>query len=153
MSTAGAATALVDGGTFIDGNVLAGNGTVLNDEYEFTLTQDLAAEAYVSFTTGATTFANLVFTWSTGGIDVDTWNITDGSGAIQNDSPFFTTLLAGSSPYILNITGTVLDPSGKNLNTSYEFTMFTTAVPIPAAFWLFGSALVAFIGFGRRSQA
>ncbi len=150
VSTAGAATALTDGGMFQDDNTLTGNGAALSDVYEFTLIEDLIAEAYINYTTGANTFANLTFTWSTGGSVVDIWNITDASGAELAVSPFLTTLLSAGSPYTLSVTGTVLDPSGRNLETDYSITMFATAVPIPAAFWLFGSALVGFIGFGRR---
>ncbi|MCP3671027.1 MAG: hypothetical protein GY814_11465 [Gammaproteobacteria bacterium] len=55
------------------------------------------------------------------------------------------TLTAGT--YSLLIEGITLPNNG-----SYQITgsAATTAVPIPAAFWLFGSALVGFIGFGRR---
>lgn len=40
------------------------------------------------------------------------------------------------------------------LRASYGFTIETTvaAVPVPGAVWLFGSAMVGFIGLGRRKQ-
>lgn len=38
--------------------------------------------------------------------------------------------------------------SGTDVNTLYK--SFQTPVPIPSAIWLFGSALVGFIGFNRR---
>ncbi len=142
---------LTDGGTFTDGNVLIGNGATINDTFNFTVLEDLGAITDISFTTGSRTFTDLTFTWSTG----EVWNLTDSSGTFLGTSLFTSTLLLANSPLTLTVTGTVLDATGfvPPLPTSYDFTIFTTAVPVPAAFWLFGSALVAFIGFGRRSAA
>ena len=53
------------------------------------------------------------------------------------DPPSFASLLLGTA---------ILDAAG-NLNVSFS------QVPVPAAVWLFGSAIAAFLGFGRRKTA
>ncbi len=58
------------------------------------------------------------------------------------------TSLVPAGDYSLHITGTTLPDGG-----TYKIQLTSAAVPLPAAFWLFGSAMVAFIGFGRRSAA
>jgi len=42
---------------------------------------------------------------------------------------------SGGTPYLLNLTGTI------------------SAVPVPAAIWLFGSGLVGLMGVARRLKA
>jgi len=142
---------LLDGSSFTDGNAASGDGATINDTFTFTVTENLSALTDISFTTGSRTFADLTFTWGTG----EVWNITDSTGAFNGTSLFASTLLLANSPMTMTVTGTVLDGTGfaPPLPTSYDFTIFTTAVPVPAAIWLFGSALVGFIGFGRRKAA
>ncbi|MGI9329930.1 MAG: hypothetical protein ACR2QB_04370 [Gammaproteobacteria bacterium] len=48
--------------------------------------------------------------------------------------------------------GTGFEDFPSNLNGSYASFIETTAVPIPAAAWLFGSAL-RLLGWMRRKQA
>lgn len=56
--------------------------------------------------------------------------------------------LAPAGNYSLHITGLTLPDGG-----TYQIKMTSAPVPLPAAFWLFGSALIGFIGFGRRKTA
>lgn len=55
-------------------------------------------------------------------------------------------LLAGT-PYSFTVSGI---PGGLFGGGLYEGSVQVTAVPLPAAFWLFGSALLGLIGIGRR---
>jgi len=43
-------------------------------------------------------------------------------------------------------------PNGitRDLGLSYTWTLQTSAVPVPAAVWLFGSGLIGLVGFARR---
>jgi len=44
--------------------------------------------------------------------------------------------------------------SGVATNNDYTFrTFYTAVVPVPAAVWLFGTALIGLIGFGKRRKA
>lgn len=59
------------------------------------------------------------------------------------------------STFLFNATGptTTITFQGTGLNTQYGpviDSVSVSAVPVPAAFWLFGSALAGLIGFGRR---
>lgn len=56
--------------------------------------------------------------------------------------------IAPAGDYSLHITGLTLPDGG-----TYQIKMTSAPVPLPAAFWLFGSALIGFIGFGRRKTA
>jgi hypothetical protein len=73
------------------------------------------------------------------------------SGLIFDPQYQFTGALAVGDYYFTLVsiidTATVPDPA----RTQYELTV--SQVPVPAAIWLFGSALVGFIGFGRRKAA
>lgn len=58
-------------------------------------------------------------------------------------------VLSSVTPYFLKITGNL--QAGKTSGT-YSGTISATAVPIPAASILFGSALLAFAGFATRRR-
>ena len=45
------------------------------------------------------------------------------------------------------------DGSGYAAATNYSFGVQISAVPVPAAVWLFGSAVLGFAGLNRRKQA
>lgn len=44
-------------------------------------------------------------------------------------------------------------PWNTGLDIDHAFSLGGTAVPVPATVWLFGTALIGLIGFGRRSKA
>ena len=54
-----------------------------------------------------------------------------------------------SGSYTLNLTGTTF-PNGATL--SGNVALGPSAVPVPAAFWLFGTALMGLFGINRRSK-
>lgn len=58
------------------------------------------------------------------------------------------TLTAGD--YIFTISGFALNAIDPKIDSDYDLTM--SAVPLPAAAWLFGSALLGFVSYSRRSK-
>jgi len=122
-------------------------GTSFTHTYEFNVTEllGLTAETFMNVSVGASSIANLVFNWGVGAPVA----LTDGAG-MQTGPISFTRFLAAGL-HTLTVTGDVI--GNPSINTAYDFTILTTAVPVPAAIWLFGSAMVGFIGFGCRSKA
>lgn len=88
--------------------------------------------------TGPTTYgiANLTFTWEEADTTfMNSLTITDGSGfALLGLPTAFFTFLAQAAGYTLTVTGTTLAGGG-------DYSLITS-VPIPAAAFLFGSALL-----------
>jgi hypothetical protein len=72
------------------------------------------------------------------------------SGGIFDNQYQFSELIDEGNYYfkLVSDLGTI---DAQGAKTEYELTL--TQMPLPAAFWLFGSALVAFLGFGRRNAA
>ena len=84
---------------------------------------------------------------------IDNFSITwNGVEMTTGPSSFEIPVIPGQ--YTMIISGTPvysqLDP---NNEPSYNVGLMASAVPLPAAFWLFGSALIGFISFGRRKAA
>jgi len=52
----------------------------------------------------------------------------------------------------INDNGQITGYGANALGQAHAFLLTPSAVPIPAAVWLFGSALAGFIGFNRRKQ-
>ncbi|MCU7887858.1 MAG: VPLPA-CTERM sorting domain-containing protein [Candidatus Thiodiazotropha sp. (ex Lucinoma aequizonata)] len=52
--------------------------------------------------------------------------------------------------YVFTVSGFVLDASDPKVYSDYSFKI--QAVPLPAAAWLFGSALIGFVSFSRRRK-
>ncbi|MCP3672132.1 MAG: VPLPA-CTERM sorting domain-containing protein [Gammaproteobacteria bacterium] len=84
--------------------------------------------------------------------------LTDVGNAIADFTTFNYTLdtnMGGLTLASLNITENGLGINWQNLsfdaNTYVKLTM--SAVPIPAAVWLFGTALIGLVGFGKRRKA
>jgi hypothetical protein len=73
-----------------------------------------------------------------------------GSGGLLDAQPQYFDIIAPGNYYI-KLVSDVTALLGGEARTQYQLT--ATVVPVPAALWLFGSALVAFVGFGRRSAA
>ena len=166
VSTAGAATYYVDyaAATAMDmsgENVYRANdpsgdsivypgvaaGATFTHTYDFNVTDilGLTAQAIMNVTVGGASIADLTFSWDTGSSAV----VTNASG-VATGTVTFTDFLA-SGLHTLTVTGKVIEMvPGADLDTAYDFSIYTTSVPIPAAFWLLGSALVGFVGFGRR---
>lgn len=89
----------------------------------------------------------------TGTPGIDNFSITWNGMELTGLGSTFTVPIAPGT-YTMVISGepkySLLDP---NNEPSYNVGLKASAVPLPAAFWLFGSALVGFISFGRRKAA
>ena len=68
-------------------------------------------------------------------------NLTDQLN--QDITPYFTFLMQAGKQYVLELTG-ASSITGSVTNVS--------AVPLPGAIWLFGSALLGFLGFSNRRK-
>jgi hypothetical protein len=64
--------------------------------------------------------------------------------ATSNAVPFFTFLMQAGAQYVLQLTG-----DGTGITGSVST---ISAVPLPGAIWLFGSALLGFLGFSNRRK-
>ncbi|MET0122276.1 MAG: VPLPA-CTERM sorting domain-containing protein [Candidatus Thiodiazotropha sp. 6PLUC9] len=61
---------------------------------------------------------------------------------------FLETFSLSAGDYIFTISGFALNAIDPKMSSDYDLTM--SAVPLPAAAWLFGSALIGFVSFARR---
>ncbi|MES9854281.1 MAG: VPLPA-CTERM sorting domain-containing protein [Candidatus Thiodiazotropha sp. L084R] len=61
---------------------------------------------------------------------------------------FLETFSLTAGEYIFTISGFALNAIDPKMNSDYDLTM--SAVPLPAAAWLFGSALIGFVSYSRR---
>lgn len=78
----------------------------------------------------------------------------DASGLTGWPYNFADTYLLAVNPkhiYELNLFSKTLGDENRNGATILQAEL--SAVPIPAAFWLFGSALIGMVGFGKRKKA
>ena len=83
-------------------------------------------------------FSNFGIFWNNGLIPLNGGLVTDGSGL---PAPGFDFLFGANTP---------LGPSTWTMAGSY---VSNNVVPIPAAVWMFGSALLGIVGVARRKQA
>ena len=103
---------------------------------------------------------------ATNSTNIAIWNATEAGGVwtqgtlVGLEEPatglnqLFATL--GTGKYLLNFYGTLLfEAAGSNPQTAqYQFTIDAVkVVPVPAAVWLFGTAMVGFLGLRRKRQA
>jgi hypothetical protein len=149
FSGAQAAALTVNGGwsTFSFGTT----GSSWSDSFTFTLTTTgvLSVTDYqwlgdeFEFTDGTTTWVTQTAT------DVSSYQQYDIDLAFAD--PLFSSISVFLNPGTYTITGIVSDSPWDG--GSGAIRVEANAVPLPAAVWLFGSALVGFIGFGRRKTA
>ena len=79
------------------------------------------------------------------GFNGDTANALDGSFSFSGYlAPGEYTLLIDALAYI---------DSATSATASFDYDLQLTAVPVPAAVWLFGSGLIGLVGFARRKKA
>jgi hypothetical protein len=87
------------------------------------------------------------------GILADTHETTHGGTwqriAHLSDSAFLDPATAATHDYILNIPGTSINP-GIEYGDAGSFLVRASAVPVPAAAWLFGSAVIGLAGIKRK---
>jgi hypothetical protein len=63
---------------------------------------------------------------------------------------FSETFSLGAGEYVFTISGFAMNAIDPKVDSDYDLTM--SAVPLPAAAWLFGSALLGFVSFSRRRK-
>ena len=101
---------------------------------------------------------HILFDWGTSlNIDVvNVWDVTTAGGVTTYSS---TDVVVGSPavdsldgiPGLSMIDGPFGSAVGAGYNANFNFT--TSAVPVPAAVWLFGSGLIGLVGVARRKKA
>jgi hypothetical protein len=64
------------------------------------------------------------------------------------DTVFSETFTLAAGDYIFTLSGFALNAIDPKIASDYDLTM--SAVPLPAAAWLFGSALLGFVSYSRR---
>lgn len=144
-STAGAATVdlgIVANGGFVGGSLLAGSGASIADQWTFTIEQDLYTAISIDSNDAEPFFEIADFVVSSGS-DAITFTYDAGDNAYAFDGA----LAAGI--YTIDVTGNV---SG-DFAGQYDVLIGTSAIPVPAAVWLFGSALLGLMTSGRRNMA
>jgi hypothetical protein len=77
-------------------------------------------------------------------------NTADGTDYHLSGKSFVEYLDLGPGSYVFTLSGFAMNAFDSNINSDYEITL--SAVPLPAAAWLFGSALIGFISFSRRRK-
>jgi hypothetical protein len=63
---------------------------------------------------------------------------------------FNETFSLATGDYVFAISGFALNAVDSSIHSDYDLTM--SAVPLPAAAWLFGSALLGFVSYSRRRK-
>jgi hypothetical protein len=69
---------------------------------------------------------------------------------IHLSSTFSETFMLTTGDYIFTLSGFALNAIDPGTASDYDLTM--SAVPLPAAVWLFGAALLGFVTYSRRSN-
>ncbi|MES9992850.1 MAG: VPLPA-CTERM sorting domain-containing protein [Candidatus Thiodiazotropha sp.] len=75
---------------------------------------------------------------------------TDDGSDYRLDPLFSETLNLGAGSYVFSLSGFALNAFNSNIFSDYGLSI--TAVPLPAAIWLFGSALIGFVAFNSRRK-
>ena len=74
--------------------------------------------------------------------------IADDGNGVTRSALIDAELIAGQS-YVIRMT----NEGGTDLGSDPNYTVkVNSAVPVPAAIWLFGTALIGLVGFGRKSK-
>jgi hypothetical protein len=134
-------------GSGYDNGTVSGNTSVFNAWGTSGNTIDLAGSGTFDFNGAYFTSA-----WDSQDISFQGWN--DGSllfsstnFTIDTSTPLFIALnWMGIDRLTINNTGSQWDMD------NFTFNEHVNAVPVPAAVWLFGSALTGLFGFGKRKQ-
>ena len=82
------------------------------------------------------------------------WPSADGVSSIYR--PDLTTDPSDGANWSLSIASLdgafVSNPAGNNIATNVGSPGYVNPVPVPAAIWLFGTALIGLVGFGKRKK-
>lgn len=81
-------------------------------------------------------------------------NKTDGDGnSFETNREYFSIKKSTEMWFFQNLTGGTVTINLDGRTEDYSnWTEYGAVVPVPAAFWLFGTALVGFIGISRRTK-
>ncbi|MGD8912192.1 MAG: VPLPA-CTERM sorting domain-containing protein [Candidatus Thiodiazotropha sp.] len=105
----------------------------------------------VKFDVG-TSGLNLRFEGSHSGMAGDSILMTNTSDGMDYKlgSNFMETLNFDAGSYVFTLSGFAMNALDRSIYSNYDLTI--QAVPLPAAAWLFGSALLGFISFSARRK-
>jgi hypothetical protein len=78
-------------------------------------------------------------------VDTSGGTVLTGSFTDSTPNPFFNFLASGSTQYVLELSKVAGE-------TTFASVANISAVPLPGALWLFGSALLGFLGFSNRRK-
>jgi hypothetical protein len=120
------------------------DNVTINEYLEFVFDENVKVEALTFNNNHDGGFA----TDASGIADMVTINGADYAFSLLESGNFINVL--GFAPITL-LAGDVLTVAYKN-EQFYVSGMTVSAVPVPAAVWLFGSALLGFVGYGRRTS-
>lgn len=140
----------IDTGDFIPIDILISNGTSLGLSYEFNAGSNPVPTVTISGTLPvAGLLPDLVLSWSTSADTADiiaTELFSDGSGSFDTSAVLSVAFAASQTLYLLVQSGAALSNGQLDIQVS--------AVPIPPALLLFGSALagVGFLSRKRKKQ-
>lgn len=122
----------------VNGPLLNGTGDILN-RYEFDLGSDVTG-LKVELGGLAVDMDGVKFTEA--GLTPAEWAAASGTPLEVGETTTFTVTSAGD--YWLGVKGAITNP------WSGIYSVTVTAVPLPAAFWMFGTALMGLFAFARR---
>ncbi|MES9823692.1 MAG: VPLPA-CTERM sorting domain-containing protein [Candidatus Thiodiazotropha endolucinida] len=143
---AGIVSTSVFGGTVIDAGTFTDNGDAYNPSpYSGIFTDVIHFDI-------ATSGLSLIFSGSHTGMAADDMLLTNtNDGAAFHLGPVFSESLSlAQGSYVFTLSGFALNALDSKIYSDYDLTI--SAVPLPAAAWLFGSALLGFIAFSARRK-
>ncbi|MEW8027348.1 MAG: VPLPA-CTERM sorting domain-containing protein [Candidatus Thiodiazotropha sp.] len=136
----------VFGGTVIDAGTFTENGDIYNPSPYSGIFTDV-----IHFDID-TSGLSLIFAGSHTGMAADDMLLTntDDGAEFHLGSAFSESLSLARGSYVFTLSGFALNALDSKIYSDYDLTI--TAVPLPAAAWLFGSALIGFIAFSARRK-
>ncbi|MCU7814566.1 MAG: VPLPA-CTERM sorting domain-containing protein [Candidatus Thiodiazotropha sp. (ex Lucinoma kastoroae)] len=137
----GLQAALIDAGSF----------STTGDSFVASPFSGIFTEVY-AFDVSSTNPLNMNFSGSHVGMAADDLlltNTADGE-SYHLGNTFSETLSLGLGSYVFTVSGFALNALDPRVYSDYSIGI--QAVPLPAAAWLFGSALIGFVSFSRRRK-
>ncbi|MES9992851.1 MAG: hypothetical protein ABW098_12910 [Candidatus Thiodiazotropha sp.] len=145
-------TLILSGGAFAGTVIDAGTFDEVGDTYSTSPYSGLFTDIITFDTTGLPLVFSGFHTGMAGNAMLLT-NTDDGSNYWLGDL-FSETLDLSAGSYVFTLTGFALNAFNSSIFSDYGFQMTATpiATPLPAAIWLFGSALIGFMAFSSRRK-
>jgi len=136
-------------GSADNGDKLVGAGIEVNNTVFNTGTMDIFNTGFIVNFTGDWTFDF--------GANYNGFELTDVSDDIPDFSAFdwmlTTNTLLTMDNVMIGTSKMGIDWKGLEVNSNSYIQLEVSAVPVPAAIWLFGSALIGLVGMSRRTKA